>query len=157
MDIRLMKLRDVEAVCRVYVQSWQNAYKNIVPQAYLDSLSEKRWSENLLAEGRYSLVMTEENAVIGTCAYAKSDGACGEIISLYFLPQYCGKGYGAVLLQAAKDKLKAMGCREIFLWVFEENFRARRFYEKNGFLAGERTEVSVGGKVLQAVQYICGL
>ena len=33
----------------------------------------------------------------------------GEIISLYFLPEYIGKGYGRLLLQAVASELKKMG------------------------------------------------
>ena len=33
----------------------------------------------------------------------------GEIISLYFLPDYMGKGYGRLLLQAVAGELKKMG------------------------------------------------
>lgn len=157
MDIRPIKLQDVKAVCRVYVKSWQSAYKNILPQTYLDSLSETNWSENLFAEGRCSLVMTEGDTVIGTCSYTKTSKDDGEIISLYFLPQYCGKGYGGLLARAAIEKLKAMGCRKIFLWVLEENFRARRFYEKNGFSAGETKDFTVGGKKFLLVRYDCSL
>ena len=59
---------------------------------------------------------------------------CGEIISLYLLPEYMGKGYGKELLKTAISELSAQGFQEIFLWVLEENNRARHFYERCGFL-----------------------
>ena len=58
----------------------------------------------------------------------------GEIISLYFLPEYIGKGYGRLLLQAAGSELKKMGFDKVFLWVLEGNQNARHFYEKCDFV-----------------------
>jgi len=50
--------------------------------------------------------------------------------------------------------LKSMGYREIILWTFEENKRARYFYEKYGFvLDGAKKEMNKG-KALVAVRYV---
>ena len=58
----------------------------------------------------------------------------GEIISLYFLPEYMWKGYARLLLQAAVSELKKMGFDKVLLWVLEENQSARHFYEKCDFV-----------------------
>ena len=78
----------------------------------------------------------------------------GEIVSLYFLPEYMGKGYGRLLLQAAVGELSKMGYDRAYLWVLEENWNARHFYEKCGFVQTERSLASeIGGKELREVQY----
>lgn len=44
---------------------------------------------------------------------------------------------------------------EVFLWVLEDNHRARKFYEKFGFLCtGDYIEDSIGEKELREVRYI---
>lgn len=78
----------------------------------------------------------------------------GEIISLYFLPEYMGKRYGGLLLQAVVSELKKMGFDKVFLWVLEENHNARHFYEKCGFVQTERCLYSdIGGRKLKEIQY----
>ena len=80
---------------------------------------------------------------------------CGEIISLYLLPEYMGKGYGKELLKTAISELSAQGFQEIFLWVLEENNRARHFYERCGFLkAADVIEKKIGGKNIREIRYV---
>ena len=80
---------------------------------------------------------------------------CGEIISLYLLPEYMGKGYGKELLKTAISELSAQGFQEIFLWVLEENNRARHFYERYGFLkAADVIEEKIGGKNVREIRYV---
>ena len=68
------------------------------------------------------------------------------------------KRYGRLLLKAVIHELKNMGFEEIFLWVLEDNHRARRFYEKSGFRkSSQYIEDCIGGKRLKEVQYCYGL
>ncbi|MBD5140441.1 MAG: GNAT family N-acetyltransferase [Ruminococcus sp.] len=159
MEIRqLLPEDDRLAVSRIYSESWRHAYKGIVPQSFLDGLSEGDWVKNLDMEGRYSLVAIADGKLIGTSSYCKSRfekfAEYGEIISIYFLPEYMGKGYGKKLLAAAVEKLSEMGFRDVFLWVLEENHNARAFYERCGFSpSGERMTSEIGGKTLAELQY----
>ena len=105
-----------------------------------------------------TLVLIEDGIFIGTSSYCKSRFSdysnFGEIVSIYFLPQYIGKGYGKYLLAAAVKELELLGFFDIFLWVLEDNFRARRFYEREGFkFSGKYLDNNIGGKELRELQY----
>lgn len=102
--------------------------------------------------------MLENNEIIGTSSFCESRFSefqgMGEIISIYLLPQYIGKGYGTNLLHAAIAELKKLGYNEIFLWVLEENHPAIKFYEKNGFIKTDKfLDDNIGGKPLREIQY----
>lgn len=152
METRPLRETDSQlAVSRIYEESWRSAYRGLVPQAYLDGIPAGHWEANLDQGDRRSLVLEEDGALIGTACVSPSrwpeHPEFGEIVSLYLLPEYMGRGYGRPLLEAAVRELEGRGFRDILLWVLEKNRRARRFYEKNGFrFGGTRMESAVGGK-----------
>lgn len=159
MEIRRIRQNDDRlAISNIYEESWKYAYRDIIPQSYLDSIPRGNWASKLDREGVLSLVLIEDNTLIGTTSYCKSRSAdfdsFGEIISIYLLPQYIGKGYGRPLLEAAVDELVKLGYCDIFLWVLEENKRARRFYEKAGFaFSNHYLDDNIGGRELREMQY----
>jgi len=164
-DLRcIMEIRHLEkddsrlAISRVYEESWKYAYKDIIPGDYLESIPEGSWAAHIDDPGRNTLIMIEDGIIIGTSTYCRSrysemDGV-GEISSIYLLPGYMGKGLGRQLLDEAVKGLESLGFKDIFLWVLEENNRARHFYEKSGFWCSEvYLEDNIGGRKLREVQY----
>lgn len=160
MEIRFIAPTDDRSeISRVYEESWKFAYKGIVPQSYLDSIPEGRWASKVDSLDRKTLVCVESGKIIGTTSFSKSRFAqfsdWGEIISIYLLPNYMGRGYGKALLEAAVAELKTMDYKNVFLWVLEESSRARKFYEKMGFtLADDYLDDNIGGKNLREIRYI---
>ncbi len=58
-------------------------------------------------------------------------------------------------MKSTLSELKMQGYENIFLWVLEENIRARHFYEQFGFSPTDDFLVdSIGGKELREVLYI---
>jgi diamine N-acetyltransferase len=56
-----------------------------------------------------------------------------ELVRLYTLPEYFGKGVGAALMRACIVEAKQSGFKTIWLGVWENNHRAQAFYRKFGF------------------------
>ena len=87
--------------------------------------------------GRESLLLLDEGKIIGTasCCAGRVHELLdwGEIVSIYLLPEYWGKGGGKLLFSTAAEQLEYMGYRKLFLWVLESNQKARIFYERMGF------------------------
>jgi GNAT superfamily N-acetyltransferase len=61
----------------------------------------------------------------------------GWVDHLFVLPEHQGKGAGKALLGIAKASQPVLR-----LWTFQRNARARRFYEKHGFVAIRQTDGS---------------
>ena len=57
-----------------------------------------------------------------------------EIVAIYTLQSYWGKGIGEKLMKFTLSEIKKQGFQNVMLWVFEQNARARSFYEKHGFV-----------------------
>ena len=160
MEIRyLAQFDDRNEISRIYEESWKYAYRGIIPRDYLESISSGRWANRLDTAGWNTMVCIENGRCIGTSSFCKSRFEkypdSGEVISIYFLPEFTKKGYGRLLLSAVLDELKRMGFREVFLWVLEDNAPARGFYEKLGFTKTEDyLSDNIGGKDLREVGYI---
>ena len=149
---------DRMALSRIYEQSWKYAYKGLIPQSYLDSIPEGRWISTPDRSGMHTLVY-DSDGLIGTSSFCRSRWKnypdCGEIVSIYFLPEHIGKGYGHELLTAAEKELHSMGYEHILLWVLEENTRARNFYERHGYsVTGDVLDDNIGGKDIREVMYL---
>lgn len=150
---------DRRAVGRIYEDSWKYAYKELLPQEYLDHLSAELWANRLDISDRHSLIVELDGKMIGTASYGKSRDAeyagQGEIYSIYLLPGYIGRSYGKQLIDAVIEQLHALGYKSIFLWVLENNLGARGFYEKAGFTcSGKSKQAKIGGKTVTEVQYV---
>lgn len=141
MVIRKATADDSKDISRIHALSWKAAYKGIVPQAYLDELKEDFWfpafdtwfNDKALS----AKVMLDNGIMFGCVTYGKARDQLrtdwGEVVSLYLLPEYFGKGYGRTLLESAMLDFKQSGFKNIYLWVLKDNKRARRFYEKNNW------------------------
>lgn len=160
MEIRYITPADNRmSISRVYEESWKFAYKNIIPQDYLESIPEGQWVTNLDDPAWKTLVCIEDSMIVGTSSFCGSrlqhfDG-WGEVISIYLLPDHMGKGYGKRLMKSVIAELKKLGYEDVFLWVLEENERARRFYENFGFVpTDDFLDDNIGGRDLREVRYI---
>lgn len=153
MTVRPAVLSDAPAVASVHVRTWQSAYRGLVPDSELDALSvEQRtamWQRAIPRGGVWVALVNGE--VVGFVAVGPSDepDAAFKLYAIYVLPSAAGTGLGHGLARAA---LK--GQQDVILWVFEENPRARRFYEQLGFRADgtEKTE-TIDGVELKEIRY----
>ncbi len=142
---------EIKGKAYVHWKSWQDAYKGIVDQNYLDSLTlEKcvdiafKWPENLM-------VAKDGDQVVGFVGYGKYHDEelpeAGEIFAIYILEEYYGTGVGKALMQAGLDELDYPA---VALWVLKDNKRAIRFYEKCGFrLDGREEEIKLGSPIVE--------
>ena len=160
MDIRhITENDDYSAIRNIYERSWKFAYKGIIPQDYLDNIPKTKWGGNILKNGRTEIGAFIDGKIVGTASFCSSRwekfNSCGEVVTIYLLPEYMGKGIGTMLMDACVQELQLLGFTTIILWVLEDNYRARRFYEKYGYICTDDfMDDVIGGKKLREVMYI---
>jgi GNAT superfamily N-acetyltransferase len=167
MDVicRPMAAGDFDAVCELHVRAWQSAYRGIVPQDFLDGMDpavRARRTRDESLSGQYVAEAGGEVVgwlLIGPYRFA-DDGpdapgpGCGEVLALYARPDAVGTGVGRALMTYGLAELDRAGLRPVLLWVFTDNARARRFYEKAGFrLDGATHDYEIAGATLPEVRY----
>jgi GNAT superfamily N-acetyltransferase len=137
---------DARAIAVVHVRSWQAAYRNLVPQEYLDGLDPElrsaRWND-ILSQGqwpRWGVIVAEDaGEVVGFARVRPTrdddldPATVGEITSLYLLSDAWGRGFGRQLITAARAAMSAAGFREAALWALDSNHHARSFYQADGW------------------------
>lgn len=67
-----------------------------------------------------------------------------EIERIYVLKEFHGKKVGQILFEKALELAKTKKVDYVWLGVWEENQRAIRFYEKNGFVAFDKHIFKLG-------------
>ena len=83
---------------------------------------------------RGPIFVADENALLVGFSGIKD----GELTHLYVDPAAQGRGVGSTLVEHAKEQSEG----RLFLWVFQQNEGARRFYERHGFRLVELTDGS---------------
>lgn len=156
---KLAQSDDFESIGGIYVRSWQAAYKGIIPQDYLDSLSAMHWLPFLKDDQYESYVIMDDEKYAGTsCICSARDEEMkgwGEIASIYLLPEYWGTGYAEHLMKAVMGALIKQGFKGVYLWVLDGNIQARKFYEKYGFIKTfDMMKTTVSGKELTEIKYV---
>jgi ribosomal protein S18 acetylase RimI-like enzyme len=160
--IRPANASDIPTLSRVHVASWRAAYRHILPDEVLNSLSieqfEANWRRNFSDTQRTNLVLEVESCVSGFIAFGNSRDndateGTGEIYALYLIPELWSAGYGRVLWAEASQYL--LSRFSVFtLWVLQNNNRARKFYECMGLKHDEQIKnISLYGVELPEVRY----
>ena len=67
-----------------------------------------------------------------------------EVHRIYVLQTFHGKNIGQLLLNQAKEVAENNGVTSVWLGVWEENYRALRFYAKNGFVVFDKHVFTLG-------------
>ena len=130
---------DAEAIAAFQTRCWQEAYRGVVPDAFLDAMDQgartDAWRLRLLRGERQIRVAWHGAAVAGVASW--TPGTVDELNTLYVGAEHRGTGLAGDLLNAA------IADRPARLWVFDANPRAQAFYVKQGFVATEEVEVAV--------------
>lgn len=165
MDICLATVADVNAIAQIHVQSWQHAYKEILPSEFLSQLStdkrESMWRASIANAVPDVLVAKIQNIIIGFIAIGPSrdndaNALTAEIWAIYLAASSWSQGIGSALWYAAKKKMLVEGMQSVSLWVISSNQRAIKFYSSVGFFPGTvpLKEVNLGGVKVNEARYI---
>jgi GNAT superfamily N-acetyltransferase len=132
-EIRDATPSDDRAIAAFQTGCWREAYRGLVPDAYLDAVGEgdreRRWRERLESGARRVAIAWAGDQVAGVVSWGSGERGMPalELKSLYVGAEHRGSGVAAVLAE------RAIGTSPAHLWVFADNPRAQAFYAKLGF------------------------
>jgi ribosomal protein S18 acetylase RimI-like enzyme len=144
MTIRRATSADAETVGKIHVESWNVAYRGIMPDdviARTDLAYRTKFWADRIADADWPVFLIEEDAqAVAFCQMIPSRDSdddpdhVGHITSLHVLPHLRGRGHGRALMDHVLAEFRRRGFTTVTLWVLEENRNARGFYERYGFL-----------------------
>ena len=184
--VRPATAADAHAIATVHVRTWQAAYDGLMPAEALAALDVDAraafWTRvlgSLTPPGALLVATTGDAAETGDAAgtgeaggvvgfasvgrYSPVEAAgdpesvdAGQVYAIYVSPGRWSTGAGHALMRASVDHLAAHGFTDIRLWVLDTNERARRFYERFGYVTdgGEQLDDGFPGiPPLREVRY----
>jgi ribosomal protein S18 acetylase RimI-like enzyme len=162
MLIRPATQADVPAIARINVDSWLAAYRGIVADAMLDSLSyadhEERWKLRVQPDAdSITLVAEQDNGqVVGFVMGGKERTGDpiydAELYAIYLDPAYTRQGIGTQLTRSLARALHTRGYHSLLVWVLSDNI-ACRFYEALGGKYVRDATITIGGVPLPERAY----
>ncbi|SHJ62641.1 putative acetyltransferase [Clostridium amylolyticum] len=139
--IRKAEVKDASRLAEILIFAKRTAYRQIFnndnvsfnEMQVLDLALEFRDIESQLDD----LYVYDDGIVKGLIKWGKADNKGTEnnveIFELYIDTFFQGQGIGSILIKDCIEHAKKQNIRQLFLWVLEKNYTARKFYEKYGF------------------------
>ena len=148
-NIRKVKVGDANTLAFIQTESWKSAFNRILSKEDLDRYTDvnraitlyiKLLNENI--GNGFILTIDENPHCIAYWDKTRDDEMEGysEIICIHSLCDNWRKGYGTEMMNHILSDIKNSGFSKVMLWVFKENHRARKFYERHGFVLTEKSK-----------------
>lgn len=155
---------DAMGVAHVHVRAWQVAYRNLLPDEYLNGLKPEDRAKRYTFGGTdarepmTTVALDAAGTIRGfatTCAARDADlPGYGELAAIHVDPDWWGRGVGVALLASSRAFLLDSGFKRAVLWVLIGNARAKRFYAKDGWAPdGTRRTDTVWGIQVEDQRY----
>ena len=140
-NIEKSKKNDCKALVEFITKTWNETYRGIVNDEFLDSLKkteEKRYNSfiNYFDEkNNIKYIIKKDSKIIAFLKLIEGreekDKKYIELQSLYVLKEYQNNGIGKRLIQKAFEESKKLGYKKMFIGCLEEN-KSNEFYKKMG-------------------------
>lgn len=139
-EIRAATGADSSEMARLHTQGWQQGYRGLLPDSYLDALDEqtsaRKWAQRLAdPKGlEVRIACRPDGRGLGFCSiwrcFDPDATDAWEIWDAWVDAEVRGQGVGRRLLTACLKLAPANV--DVVVWVLAANIRGRRFYQRAG-------------------------
>ena len=141
--LRNPTVADAEAIAALMADCFTATFGSLYDPAdlasFLDALTVERWRAELSDPAFAFLLAEDDGAAVGFAKLGPHAlpvtpaGTMIELRQLYLRGSQQGSGLAARMMDWVIATARARGAGELFLSVYVDNHRARRFYERYGF------------------------
>ena len=150
--IERVKLGDEATLAFIQTESWKAGFMDILSKNTLTRYTQidkatamyHRLLEHKIGNGYLLKVENTPHCIAWWSATREEDMPnYAELICIHSLPNRWRNGYGKKMMDAVLGDIAKAGYTKVMLWVFEDNIRARHFYEALGFTATDKTKTDL--------------
>jgi diamine N-acetyltransferase len=145
----LLKISDIDQLIDVAQRSWHAHYPGIITVEQIDYMLELGYNRAVITkeiceEGITWLSIMDGETIIGLISAGPYGADTIKLHKLYLLPEYHGKGIGAMALARVEQIAQQAGAHKIVLNVNKHNTKAIRAYERAGWRITEEVVNDIG-------------
>ena len=136
---------------RIFTETFGTLYRQEDLKAFLDSAYGEDGLIGVLRDPAYAVrLATADGAIIGYCTMGPVafDGdwpkSAVELHNLYVLGGWHGEGIAPVLMDWGLNWARVRNAAQVILSVYVDNHRAKRFYQRYGFVEFAKNVFMVG-------------
>ena len=150
--IERVKPGDEAALAYIQTESWKAGFKDIIKPDDMQRCTQidkatamyRRLLEQNVGNGYLLKVDGEPHCMAWWDATREKDmPGYAELICLHSLQKHWRKGYGSKMMETVLRDVADAGYSKLMLWVFEDNIRARSFYEAQDFTSTGKTKLNL--------------
>ncbi len=150
--IERVKLGDEAVLAYIQTESWKAGFKDILSADVLERCTQidkatamyRHLLEQNVGNGYLLKVERNPHCIAWWDATREKDmPGYAELICIHSLQNQWRKGYGSKMMDTVLHDITAAGYSKVMLWVFEDNIRARRFYEAHGFTTSGKVKPNI--------------
>ncbi|MFL6723025.1 MAG: GNAT family N-acetyltransferase [Sphingomicrobium sp.] len=140
---RLATADDAETLAELgahtFTQTFGHLYQPDDLEIFLQNHSPENWDKELSDPAFEVCVAEQDGKLVGYVKLGpphlpfEPRGEAAELRQLYVVEEVKGQGVADALIQWVIERARDLGADNLYLSVFTENHRARRFYEKYDF------------------------
>lgn len=145
LNIKPAELSHHKAISKLHAENWRQHYRGIMSDTFLAGRVQQDrlefWQQRLhapVANQRVIIALLNETLAGFACLYLNDNETYGTLLdNLHVDTHYRGLGIGKKLITDCAGQVCKEGNGKLYLYVYEKNKVARRFYEN---LSGIHTE-----------------
>ena len=144
-------LPDIDVLFRQsFSDTFAHLYKPDDLAAFFDNFTLQAWAEEMADEGYAFRLAEESGKLVGFAKFGppsvpvETNAHRAELRQIYILKEWHGQGIAQALMDWALAEARRRHVRELYLTVYVDNLRAKRVYERYGFVAVGRYDFMVG-------------
>jgi GNAT superfamily N-acetyltransferase len=144
-----LKIADIDQLIDVAQRAWHAHYPGIITAEQIDYMLELGYNRAVIMreiteEGITWLSIMDGETMIGLISAGPYGADAIKLHKLYVLPEYHGKGIGAMALARVEQVAREACAHKIVLNVNKRNAKAIRAYERAGWRIAEEVVNDIG-------------
>jgi ribosomal protein S18 acetylase RimI-like enzyme len=149
LEIRAARAEDAGAVAEIWEHGWRDGHLGNVPDELVALRTPESFTTRAAERVGDTTVATVDGAVAGFVMVVGD-----EVEQVYVSADHRGSGVASTLLAEAERLVATGGHPKAWLAVAPGNARARRFYERQGWVDEGRFDYRAAGMVVPCQRYV---